>query len=252
MDLKPRLSGDGKVTETRQGWMFSIPAGSAMRYRLAQLDDHLRIPRQKYPRRPPFRMHLEARVSASTLPGTWGFGLWNDPYAFAFGPGENSWLRLPALPNAAWFFYSSPLCYLSFRDDKPGNGFLAQLFSSPAFDPLLIRAALTFPFSRSATRRLLGRIIGEEGARLDVHPGLGLDVREWHVYELEWVETGTRFLVDGQPVLETALSPRPPMGIVIWIDNQHAAFTPAGKVSFGAEPSPEPAWMEIQNLQVGK
>ncbi len=244
LNLRPRLSSGGTVTETERGWLLSIPSGGANRYRLSQIDDHLRIPREEYPRRPPFRMSLEARVSASDLPGTWGWGLWNDPYAFAFGPGENSWLRLPALPNAAWFFYSSPVCYLSFCNDKLGNGFLAQAFSSPHRHPLLIRAILTFPFSRRATRRLLRRIIGEDLAAVTT------GVKEWHAYTLDWLETGMRFRVDEQLLLETSINPRPPMGIVIWIDNQYAAFTPQGKVRFGLEKNPEPAWMEIRDLRL--
>jgi hypothetical protein len=244
LNLKPRLAGGGIVTETARGWLLSVPAASAQRYLLSQIDDHLHIPRTDYPRRPPMRMSLESRVSSRALPGTWGFGLWNDPYAFSFGPGGNSWLRLPALPNAAWFFYSSSISHLSFRDDRPGNGFLAQLFSSPPFHPLLMRAILTFPFSRKSARRLLSRIIGEDGIAIPV------DEREWHAYTLEWSETGTRFFVDDKPVLETPLSPLPPMGIVIWIDNQHAGFTPAGQVSFGLEPNPEPSWMEVRDLRV--
>ncbi len=251
-DLKPRLSGNGQVKDTERGWLFSIPAGGAARYRLAQLDDHLRIQRRDYPRRSPFRFQLESRVSAAGLPGTWGFGVWNDPYGFSVGPG-NGFLRLPALPNAAWFFYSSPLCYLSFRDDKPGNGFLAQLFASPQFDPLLIPAAATFPFARKTTRRLLGRIISEDTTCLDgpAAPGSAsssLDVTAWHQYALEWGLSQTRFFVDDACVLDTHLSPRSPLGMVIWIDNQHAGLTPQGKLSFGMEPNPEPAWLEIRDL----
>jgi hypothetical protein len=244
-DLKPRLSGAGTLTQTERGWILSIPAGPANRYRLAQLDDHLRIPRSQYPWRPPMRMQLEARVSDEHLPGTWGFGLWNDPYGFSFGPG-NGFLRLPALPNAVWYFYSSPACYLSFRNDRPGNGFLAQLFSSLRFDPLLIRAALSFPFSLKTTRRLLSRIIGEDSLRLDGEAVV--DLRQWHRYALEWTEAGTRFIVDEVRVLETSLSPRPPLGVVIWIDNQRAALTPEGKLSFGLEANTEPAWLEIRDL----
>ena len=247
MNLKPRLSGGGKLTETERGWILSIPAGPANRYRLAQLDDHLHIPRSQYPCRPPLRMQLEARVSDEHLPGTWGFGLWNDPYGFSVGPGDG-FLRLPALPNAAWYFFSSPISYLSFRDDRPGNGFLAQLFSSPRFDVLLFRAALAFPFSLKTTRRLLSRVIREDSTRLD--GSAGFNINEWHRYSLEWTESSTRFVVDDAHVLETSLAPRPPMGVVIWIDNQHAALTPQGKLSFGLQANAEPAWLEIRDLRM--
>jgi hypothetical protein len=52
-------------------------------------------------------------------------------------------------------------------------------------------------------------------------------------------------------VLETPISPRGPLGIVIWIDNQHAAYTDEGRVSLGVESNPEPAWMEARDLQIG-
>ena len=252
MNLKPRLSSDGKLTTTERGWVLSIPAGSTNRYRLSQLDDHLGLPRSRYPCWPPMKLRLEARASAADLPGTWGFGLWNDPYGFSFAPG-NGFLRLPALPNAAWFFHSSPLSYLSFRDDTPANGFLAQVFASPRFDASLIRAGLTLPFSMIRARRLLARVISQESASLDgdsdsIRPAGRLDVTQWHVYALEWSSARIRFVVDNVCVLDTPLSPRPPLGVVIWIDNQHAGFNPQGKLSFGLEPNPQPAWLEIRDL----
>ncbi len=199
------------------------------------------------------RMQLEARVSAQALPGTWGFGLWNDPYGFSFGPG-NGFLRLPALPDAAWFFFSSPSNYLSFRDDTPGNGFLAQLFASRGASPLLWRAFASLLFSRRTARRLLSEIILEATVRIDAEPAsdirtpASLDVTEWHKYEIEWTAGGTTFRVDDAPVLASPLSPRPPLGIVIWIDNQFATFTPQGKLTWELETNPEPAWLEIKDL----
>src|SRR5512140_3883341 len=99
MDLKPRLSSGGTVEPIEGGWRLSIPAGGANRYRLSQLDDHQGIARSRYPYRAPVHMELEARVSSASLPGTWGFGLWNDPYGLSFIPGGGL-VRLPALPNA--------------------------------------------------------------------------------------------------------------------------------------------------------
>src|SRR5512146_2349361 len=185
MNLKPRLSPDGSLAEIPGGWRLSIPAGPQGRYRLAQLDDQLKTPRRKYPWSAPTTLELSARVSSAVLPGTWGFGLWNDPYGFSFGPGDE-FLRLPALPNAAWFFYSSPVSHLSFRDDKPGNGFLAQVFASPRFHVSLLRAGLTFLFSRRAARPLLARIIAEDAAQLGGEAApQPLDVTAWHSYGLE-------------------------------------------------------------------
>ncbi len=245
MDLKPRLSRDGSLTATSTGWHLQIPSGPANRYRLSQLDDHPGLPRPAYPWHPPLNLSARARVSSASMPGTWGVGLWNDPFGFSFGPGD-SFLRLPALPNAAWFFYGSTNNYLSFRNDKPGNGLLAQTFCSPGFHPLLLRAGLTLPFSRIAARRLLSRIIDEDSARI------GIDPTHWHAYRLEWKSDYCTFWVDNAPALESPISPRPPLGLVIWIDNQYAAFTPQGKLKWGLEKNPESAWLEIEDIEMAR
>ena len=99
-------------------------------------------------------LSLRARTSSISPAGTWGFGLWNDPFGLSLGFGGSPF-RLPALPNAVWFFYASKQNYLSFTDDKArrhGKGFLAQTFRSPKFHPLLILAGLALPFSRFARR----------------------------------------------------------------------------------------------------
>ncbi|HSK88461.1 MAG TPA: hypothetical protein VK880_08905, partial [Anaerolineales bacterium] len=130
--------------------------------------------------------------------------------------------------------------------DETANGFLAQTFRAPKFHPLLIPAGLALPFSRRATRRLLGRIIGEDGV------GLSVDATQWHRYRLEWREERVTFEVDDVQVLESSVSPNPPLGLIIWIDNQYAAFTPAGKIGFGVLENPEPAWLEIKDIDISQ
>ncbi len=251
--LIPRHSLDAHIEEISRGneYRLAIPAGPANKYRIAQLDDYTQNIRGRFPWRASTRLSLSARTSSDSLPGTWGFGLWNDPFGLSLGFGGNPW-RLPALPNAAWFFGASEQNYLSFRElgrediatTVIANGFIAQAFRSPRFHPLLVPAGLALPFSRKATRRFLGRIISEDGI------GINVDVTQWHSYSLDWREESVSFEVDGVQVLESPVSPNPPLGLVIWIDNQYAAFTPEGKIGFGVLENPEPAWLEIKDLDV--
>ncbi len=243
LNLEPRLSHNGILEPIQDGWRLMIPAGPAGRYRLSQLDDHMHIPRKKYPYRSPLTLSLRARTSSESAPGTWGFGLWNDPFGFSFGPGEG-FFHLPALPNAIWFFFASQKNYLSFRDDKPAQGFIAQVFSSPAFQPSLFLAGLALPFSRKTTRRLLSRVIEEDSAAVRV------EATQWHAYRLEWSPRRSRLWVDSALALDSPVSPRPPLGIVIWIDNQYAAFTPDGKLRWGLETNEKDAWLEIENIEI--
>ncbi len=303
--LKPRHTKASRVEEISRAdshFLLSIPAGNADRYRLAQLDDYTQKKRRDFPLRDPISLTLSARASSASIPGTWGFGLWNDPFGFSLEFGGNPW-RLPALPNAAWFFGASEESYLSFRapraeqsdegnsrsvdeaqvayvnrssstgfatNAQPSthtvpkaaslrereryipNGFLAQTFRSPKFHPLLILAGLALPFSRKLARRLLGQVIEDEGVdlRKDKQLLVPTKVTDWHRYRLDWRENRVAFEVDDALVFESSVSPHPPLGLVIWIDNQYAAFTPEGRIGFGVLENPEPAWLEVKDIEV--
>lgn len=189
-------------------------------------------------------LSLRARASAASLPGTWGFGLWNDPFGLGLGFGGSPW-KIPALPNALWFFHAGPSNYLSLREDRPAHGFLGQVFCAPRFHPLLFIAASTLLFAPRTARGLLRRVVEEDAAAIHV------DVTRWHNYRLEWNPRRSAFWVDEALVLETALSPRPPLGLVLWIDNQFAAFPPDGKLRWGTLENPE-AWIEVEEIDVQK
>jgi hypothetical protein len=241
--LTPRITKGGLVTGIPGGYRLSITGIQSHTYLLAQLDDYNKKSRSNFPHR--FTsIRLEARVSTADLPGTWGFGFWNDPFELNIGftGGE---VRLPALPNAAWFFHGSSPNYLSFQNDKPAQGYLAQCFRSPTFDWRLGLVPWLLIFNRKSARRLLSRIIQEDSAVV------GLDVTEWQKYVLEWGVEGTRFKANDKLILASPISPRPPLGIVIWMDNQYAAFTPSGKIGRGVLEHPDPAWLEINNLEIG-
>jgi hypothetical protein len=261
--LIPRHTKDALVEEiSRESshYRLWIPSGKADAYRLAQLDDYAQLKREQFLLRYPLTLSLSARVSSESIPGTWGFGLWNDPFGLSLGFGGNPF-RLPALPNTAWFFGASSQSYLSFRDDQAaGNGFLAQTFRSPKFHPWLILAGMALPFSRKIARRLMGRVIQDEGINLhrDGQPPSGdasrlpapTLVTDWHRYKLDWREKRVSFEIDDGLVFESQVSPHPPLGLVIWIDNQYAAFTPEGKIGFGVLENAEPAWLEVKEIEI--
>jgi hypothetical protein len=230
---------------------FTIPSGESGVYRVAQLDDYSNLSRKNFTHSHPISFALNARVSASHLPGTWGFGFWNDPFALGIGV-KGSGIRLPALPQAAWFFYGSPQNDLSFQSKTAANGLFAGVFSSAGVPSLLLPLALPgillLPIKPAARliRRLASRFIHDE------YRSLGIDPTEWHSYQVDWLCQSVQFRVDNLVVFSSRLNPWPPMGLVIWIDNQYAAFSADGKVRFGMEANPEPAWMEINNVVVSK
>ena len=175
--MKARTTPDASITKTEKGYLMKIPAGDSSPYRFAQIDDYFGLPRRKFTHHS-LTLSLRARTSSLSLPGTWGFGLWNDPFGMSLGFGTNRF-RLPTLPNAAWFFGASQENHLSFSD-KPAQGFLAQSFRSPKFHASLIPAGLALPFSPKTTRRMLSKVIDEDSSVL------GVDVTQWHSYKLKW------------------------------------------------------------------
>jgi len=244
-NLKPSLTPGARVELTGGAiWRLSIPVGPAGRYRLAELDDYSELPRRSFPKNPPYQMHLRARASAAVIRGTWGFGVWNDPFGLGILSRAKG-VRLPVLPEAAWFFFASPPNYLSFRDDLPAQGALAATFRSRRLPSALLAlgapvlALLAIPAIAHRLRRLGRRMVQQDAT------GLQLDPTSWHDYSLEWCQEAVHFRVDGQALFQTGVTPQGPLGLVIWIDNQYAAFPPDGRLRYGTLPSAEEAWIEV-------
>ncbi|MFO7583546.1 MAG: hypothetical protein R6W69_02360 [Anaerolineales bacterium] len=266
--LKARATSDGKVEKTDSHWRLEIGNGGPSAYRLAQLDDYAALARSRFVWRERTTLSLRCRVSEPNLPGTWGFGFWNDPFTVSLGL-QGMARRLPVLPNACWFFHASAENHLSFTDSNisrfwrkpptsgdveaqkmPASGFLAQTFSSPRIpSPLLAPGILgsplllSRPLSRWLRANIAGRLIREDAQRLSV------DVTEWHEYRLKWDTNCVEYVMDGEKIFETQISPKGPLGLVIWIDNQYAAWRPNGSLGMGVLANP-PAWMEIEGLEV--
>lgn len=245
--LKPRTTSGASVEQTGNAWKLALPAGLRGTYRLAQLDDYVSQSRRNFQHAPPWTIRLQAKISLPDLPGTWGFGLWNDPFGFSLGFGRTEG-RLPVLPNAAWFFYASPPNWLSFRDNIPAHGFFAGTIWSPRFPALVLAPALLGlpllvlrPISL-LLRRFAGRIMQQDGREIT------LNAAEWHHYSIKWLRETIEFSVDGKSILRTPVMPHPPLGMVIWIDNQFAAWTPEGRLGYGTLEGPA-ASLEIKNLE---
>jgi hypothetical protein len=238
------------VQQIPGGWRLQIPPGAAGSYRIAQLDDYAGKPRSAFVWRPPCGLEVQARSSSSgATPGTWGFGFWNDPFSLSLGL-EGGTRRFPCLPNAAWFFIASHPNYLSFRDDLPAQGVLASTFRSPHLPALVLAASgillplLAIPPLGRAFRRLAGRIIEQDAVQLNIN------LAEQHLYRIDWQASAVSFVVDGQIVLQTPVSPLAPLGLVLWIDNQFAALPPDGRLRFGTLANPAEAWIEITGLSL--
>lgn len=237
------------------------PQNEKSSYCVAQLDDYHHLKRCAFPWQPLVKLTLRARVSDENLPGTWGFGFWNDPFSLSLGL-EGASRRFPALPNTAWFFYASPPNYLSFRDDLPAQGFLAATFRSPAIPALLLAPAspLLGLSIWSPTGRLLRcwlrRLIQQDATLVTaMHPVVNdavhpINIREWHQYSIAWRSERVTFSVDKQDIFVTSISPYGPLALVLWIDNQYAAFPSTGRLSFGSLPVFQPAWLELSDLRI--
>ena len=239
------------LTPTGQGTL-RLPPGSLDHYRLAQLDDYSHASRGRgrwaFLWNPPLTFYVRARASHPTLPGTWGFGLWNAPLSLSLGFGGQR--ILPALPNAVWFFFASSENYLSLRNDLPANGALAATFRAPNLPtPLLAPGVLAIPLllirpAARLFRRVAASIVMQDAAAIDI------SLTEWHDYAFDWQIDKVIFRVDGRTVLDSPISPRGPLGMVIWMDNQFAAWRPDGRLQWGVLRCEEETWVEIEHLPI--
>jgi hypothetical protein len=201
-------------------------------YADAQLDDTQSLPRDRFSWAPPLRLVVRARVDPASPLGTFGFGFWNDPFAFSLGM-RGAARRLPCAPRALWFFYASPPSEFGFTSG-PRNGWRAMSLATPEIHPLwltpaaLAAAALAqIPIVRRPVMRFALGMVSASEALL---PGGG---DELHEYELTWERSAATFRVDGGIVLRADQPPAGPLGFVAWIDNQYAIATPERGFRFG-------------------
>ncbi|HEY3310053.1 MAG TPA: hypothetical protein VGK00_00300 [Anaerolineales bacterium] len=247
--LRAHATRGAIVEQTAAGWRLQIPGGAGGQYRLAQLDNYAGLKRKLFPNYYPAELNLACRASASELPGTWGFGFWNDPFAFSMGLRGMA-RRLPALPNACWFFNASAENHLSFHDGFAGNGFLTQCFRGVNLPTrVLLPGAIGAPLLwvrivSKLARKFIGKLIAEQSRTLD------LDVTTWHDYHLSWEKDVVSFGMDGTEIFRSTVSPQGPLGVVIWIDNQYAAWTPRGKIGMGTLAQAAPAWIEVKKVEL--
>jgi hypothetical protein len=240
--VAPGVAGSGKVEVRETGWRLRLPPATSKIYSNAQLDDYPGRPRRAFPWRPPVTLTIRARFShdAAELRGTAGFGFWNSPYPTAGA-------RLPALPRAAWFFFASPPSAMPLARGVPGHGWKAAVMDAqrPLFYALAPAAPLGFLLMRIPRlyralwplgQRALG--VAEAEARVSM--------TDWHTYTLDWGVRQARFLVDDAEILRTDRSPRGPLGLVIWLDNQFAVVTPQGRFGGGLLTTAQEQWLEIE------
>ncbi len=250
MSLLPRLTPGAQLTSSGPAaYTLELPAGPKRSYRLAQLDDYAALPRKDFPWRPPLTLNLEVRVSEKDIPGTWGFGFWNDPFSLSLGLGGSTH-KFPALPNAAWFFHASPENYLSLRNDLPANGLLAATFKSPTWPSALLALGIPLlPFLAWKTAARLSRRLGRRIVHQDATQ-INCDLKKWQQYALTWVHDTVSFFVNGENVFETGFTPNSRLGFLLWIDNQYAAFPPNGRLAYGTLANPSPASLAVRDLRI--
>jgi hypothetical protein len=241
-----RLSGTGAALRQKESLLLTLGQSEGRAYSNGQIDNYRGHKQLRFPNRPPLTLRIQARFSHpdGLLRGTAGFGFWN--YPFVFGATE-----LPRLPAAVWFFYASPPGNMALAHNVPGYGFKAAVIDAtrPQALALIPLAPLAVPLLNIPPLAPLlwppiQRVVGIGEAPIDV------TMTDMHTYELRWGLTQSDFYVDGQPVLLGAPSPRGPLCLVIWLDNQYLIVTPQGRFGWGLLPFAERQWLEIASVEL--
>jgi len=244
--INHHIVGNSAIAQTEAGIRMTNHPTSITTYSNAQLDDYQGRPRRAFPWRPPLSLTLQARFShpTGTLSGTAGFGFWNDPFMMTGA-------RLPSLPRAIWFFYSSPESNIALALDQPGHGWKAATIDAWRWPFFLLAptAPIAMPLMRirplyHALWPLAQRAIGVSERLVEV------DLTTWHTYRIEWGVTSAHFFVDDQLVLAGNTPPRGPLGLVIWKDNQAMVVTPWGSFRHRLVASATDQWLEVATVAI--
>ncbi len=147
--------------------------------------------------KPPVALEARARVTGLHY-GSMGIGFWN--HSMVLG-----------VSNPVWFIY------LKARGTYPLQGFFAQ--SATYFAPIASWGNLKlWKLASTIARPLVPISIVSTKPRLP-----GIDLREWHVYRVEYLESKAVFFVDGEQVASLPAKPTETRADA-WIDN--AVFLP--------------------------
>lgn len=245
---RQNLMGAGELEQTEGGLRLINRQPASDHYSNAQLDDYLAAEQPGLRWQPPLRLQLRARFShqAGDLRGTAGFGFWNYPLTL-----YDQRLALPRLPRAIWFFCCAPPGNMQFDMLCPGQSWKAASIDSdrPAALALAPLAPLAVPLMQAPLLYQALWPIAQQAAGIREAP-VPADMRDWHEYTIEWGERHSRFLVDDRVILERAPSPRGPMCLVIWIDNQFLELTPQGRFRWGLTANAADQWLEVARLSV--
>jgi len=247
---RSHVAGGGLLERTDTTLRFVNVDTSREHYSNAQIDDYQGLPRCRFRWRPPLKLTVKARFSDScgdgqgVLGGTAGFGFWNDPFLMT----EK---RMPALPRALWFFYSSPPSDMKLDLDVPGAGWKAATIDA-ARPAAFLLVPLALPAAVLMNLPQLYRACWPPIQKaLNIREALvGVAMTEWHTYVIEWGVEHATFLVDGRPVIESAPAPRGPLGFVMWLDNQMMVVKPWGRFRWGLLETPGRQWLEVERLLV--
>ncbi len=242
-----RLEIGGGRVEGDEGWHLILPPGR-QDYANAQIDDHRDLAREAFHWKPPLSLELEARAHPARPRGTLGFGFWNDPFAFNLGQAGAA-RRLPASPQAVWFFYGSSPNDLSFTAGVPGHGWKAVSLRTPHIPSIALALPAAAAAILSALPLIRRPVIGLARAFVtSAEQPLDVPLDEWHRYRIEWDLRGAEFWLDGDLVLTAPSPPDGPLGLVAWIDNQYAAVSPKTGLRFGVLPTQGEQRLEIRDL----
>ena len=250
MDWKKLELGGGQVQALEPEHIrLRLPAVQSG-YADAQIDDTQKLGRADFKWNPPLHLSVQARSSAALPLGTLGFGFWNDPFTLSLGQGGAA-RRLPAPPQAIWYFYGSDPNDIQLTASSAGSGWKAMVLRSPRL-PSLLTLPLGAVGVGLAQLRLTRRLVWRAAQRVMRASDqlLELEMSDWHTYEIYWGINSARFLVDGVEVLSSLFTPSGPLGFVAWIDNQYAVASPRGGFRFGFLPTKQAQWLELQTLKI--